>query len=114
MIVKCQKCGEKYERFNVGGYQEEEPHECEGTKLMKCQLCGEKTTFKLCGFKEKRRFQCTNCKGYFVPFRMRHFGNVYADYPKWITQKDWIGRKFAPEMVVAGASEKEINELLAS
>jgi len=28
MIVRCTKCGELYERFNVGGYQEEEPHKC--------------------------------------------------------------------------------------
>jgi len=28
MIVKCDKCGKLYERFNDGGYQNEEPHDC--------------------------------------------------------------------------------------
>jgi hypothetical protein len=28
MIVRCFKCGQLYERFNTGGYQHEEPHNC--------------------------------------------------------------------------------------
>lgn len=32
MICRCINCGEKYERFNLGGYQEESPHKCKEMK----------------------------------------------------------------------------------
>jgi len=30
MIVKCEKCGKQYERFNIGGYQTDKggEHKC--------------------------------------------------------------------------------------
>ena len=104
MIVKCQKCKEKYERNNVRDYGH--PYLCEnclaegGYKKMKCKLCGKVGEFKPDGFEEHRRFRCPNCEWYMVPWRLRHFGNKYHGYPKWVSEKDWNGRKFAPKMEV--------------
>jgi len=28
MLVRCDDCGEMYKRFNSGGYQDEEKHNC--------------------------------------------------------------------------------------
>ena len=37
MLVKCEKCGQQYERFNTGGYQSDAPHIC----LHACMICSE-------------------------------------------------------------------------
>ena len=99
MIVTCKKCQEKYEWDNVGSHGH--PYLCadcraeEGWKKIRCKLCGKVGDFKPEGFKETKRLKCPNCGGYMVPWRMRHFDNKYQGYPKWVSQKEWIGRKFA-------------------
>ena len=97
MISKCKKCHEKYERMDIGDYGY--PNLCpecyneEGWKKMKCKLCGKQGTFKPEGFKEHRRFLCPNCGGYMIPWRLRHFGNKYHGYPKWVSEKDWNSKE---------------------
>lgn len=104
MIVKCSKCKQKVERFDTGDYGF--PNICSDClkkfdfKLMKCKLCSKKGYFDMHGFKDMRRYQCPHCKAYFIPFRMRHFGNKYEGYPKWTSWKDWRSRKYAPELEV--------------
>ena len=67
----------------------------------KCKLCDKTGEFKPGGFKEHRRFLCPNCSGYAIPWRLRHFGNKYHGYPKWVSEKDWNNRKYAPELAVS-------------
>lgn len=104
MIVKCQKCKGKYERNDVGDYGH--PYLCkdclaeDGYKKMKCKFCGYKGQFAPKGFDEMRRYQCPKCSGLFVPWRLRHFKNKYHGYPKWVSEKDWNSRKFAPKIEV--------------
>ncbi len=110
MIVKCSKCAQRYERFNTGDHGF--PNLCSscikesGNKLMKCNICGKKVYFKERGYPEMRRWQCSHCQSYFIPFRMRHFGNRYVGYPKWVKLKDWNTRKFAPEIEIIGTNIK--------
>jgi len=85
-----------------------------GNKIIRCQLCNKKVPFEEKGYPHTRRYQCTNCKGYFVPFKLRHFNNAYAGYPKWISEKDWMGRKFAEKSEFVGLSHDEINEVMTN
>jgi len=81
-------------------------------KVRKCKLCSEQTVFEEIASKSTRRFQCTNCKGYFVPFMMRHFSKAYSGYPKWISETDWQSRRFAEGLALAGATAEEIEEFM--
>ena len=61
---------------------------------MKCKFCKFKGEFKEVGFEENRRHECPKCGALFIPFKLRHFGNNYQDYPAWVTEKEWNDRKF--------------------
>ncbi|GEM_PF-6482011 len=81
-------------------------------KVRKCKLCSQKVAFEEKTSKTTRKFQCPNCKGYLVPFKMRHFDNPYNGYPKWISQEDWKNKRFVDGLILAGATMEEIDRVM--
>ena len=45
-------------------------------------------------------YRCQNCEARFISWILRHFGNKYHGYPKWVSREDWDKRTFAPKMVI--------------
>lgn len=68
--------------------------------IVTCKLCGKKGEFVEEGFEEHRRYRCPNCEARFIPWILRHFGNKYHRYPKWVSREDWDKRTFASRIVI--------------
>ncbi len=95
MVIVCQNCQRKVDEVNIKEYNSSNfCEECVielGYKKMNCKLCGKTGEFKPKGFIHyNRRYECPNCDGNFIPWKLRHFGKKFVGYPKWISEKDWV------------------------